>query len=88
MTPASKTTLNLNNLKILRPQVRKNITNFQKLFCIFPSCHGLFYTLNLFLPSTYITPGADAINISGLLNPKKLGNFKNRMLLYKEKLVV
>jgi len=22
-------------------------------------------------------PGADAINISGLLNPKKLGNFKN-----------
>jgi len=24
--------------------------------------------------------GADAINISGLLNPKKLGNFKNRML--------
>ncbi len=24
-----------------------------------------------------LTPGADAINISGLLNPKKLGNFKN-----------
>ncbi len=24
--------------------------------------------------------GADAINISGLLNPKKLGNFKNQML--------
>ncbi len=23
------------------------------------------------------TPGADAINISELLNPKKLGNFKN-----------
>jgi len=25
-------------------------------------------------------PGADAKNISGLLNPKKLGNFKNWML--------
>jgi len=25
---------------------------------------------------------ADAINISGLLNLKKLGNFKNRMLLF------
>ncbi len=24
--------------------------------------------------------GVDAINISGLLNPKKLGNLKNRML--------
>ncbi len=24
--------------------------------------------------------GADAINVSGLLNPKKLGNFKNPML--------
>ncbi len=24
--------------------------------------------------------GADVINISGLLNPKKLGNFKNQML--------
>jgi len=24
-----------------------------------------------------LTPGADATNISGLLNPKKLGNFKN-----------
>jgi len=24
--------------------------------------------------------GADAINISGLLNPKKFGNFKNLML--------
>jgi hypothetical protein len=28
----------------------------------------------------YETPGADAINISGLLNPKKLGHFKNQML--------
>jgi len=26
------------------------------------------------------TSGADAINISGLLNPKKLGNFKNLVL--------
>jgi len=26
------------------------------------------------------TPGADAINITRLLNPKKLGNFRNRML--------
>ncbi len=25
--------------------------------------------------------GADAINISGLLNPKKLGNFNSQMLL-------
>jgi len=24
--------------------------------------------------------GADAVNISGLLNPKKSGNFKNQML--------
>jgi len=28
----------------------------------------------------FLSPGADAINISGLLNPKKLGNFKNRIL--------
>ncbi len=35
----------------------------------------------------YVKPGADVINISGLLvqesrliNPKKLGNFKNQML--------
>ncbi len=30
---------------------------------------------------TKILSGADAINISGLLNPKKLGNFNNQMLL-------
>jgi len=29
---------------------------------------------------TKLQPGADAINSSGLLNPKKLGNFKNWML--------
>jgi len=28
----------------------------------------------------FLCPGPDAINISGLLNPKKLGNFKNQML--------
>jgi len=27
-----------------------------------------------------LNTAADAINISGLLNPKKLGNFKNRMV--------
>jgi len=27
-----------------------------------------------------VSPGADAINIYGLLNPKKLGNFNNQML--------
>jgi len=32
------------------------------------------------LGSLLTTSGADAINISGLLNPKKLGNFKNRIL--------
>jgi len=43
--------------------------------------------INLLLKYTGLTcircgqgPGADAINISGLLNPKKIGNFKNPML--------
>ena len=32
----SKSTLSLNNLKILRPKVTKNLTNFRKKFCEFP----------------------------------------------------
>jgi len=33
---ASKTTLSLNNFKILRPKVMKNLTNLLKKFCEFP----------------------------------------------------
>ena len=36
MTYASKTTFCLNNVKILRPKVRKNLTNLHKKFCEFP----------------------------------------------------
>ncbi len=35
MTSASKSTLNLNNRKILRPKVTKNLTNLLKKFCEF-----------------------------------------------------
>jgi len=38
MISASKTTLNLNNLKILRPKVAQNLTNLRKKFCEFPPC--------------------------------------------------
>jgi len=31
-----KSTLSLNNLKILRPKVTKNLTNWPKKFCEFP----------------------------------------------------
>jgi len=43
--------------------------------CLFAK---LWFIKNLFLN----THGADAINISGLLNPKKLGNFNNLMLKF------
>jgi len=33
MISASKCTLSLNNLKILRPKVTKNLTNLQNKFC-------------------------------------------------------
>jgi len=36
MISASKSTLSLNNLKILRPKVIKNLKNFCKKFCEFP----------------------------------------------------
>ncbi len=36
MISASKSALSLNNLKILRPKVTKNITNLHKKFCEFP----------------------------------------------------
>ena len=36
MTYASKTTFCLNNLKILRPKVTKNIKNLRKKFCEYP----------------------------------------------------
>ncbi len=35
MISASKTTFSLNNLKILRPKVTKNLTNLLKKFCEF-----------------------------------------------------
>jgi len=34
---ASKSTLNLNNLKIFRHKVTKNLTNLTKKFCEFPA---------------------------------------------------
>ncbi len=46
-----------------------------KTFCDKPFMH--VYSKAIRFEST---AGADAINISGLLNPKKLGNFKNQML--------
>jgi len=36
MISASKSTLSLKNLKILRPKVTKNLTNMPKKFCEFP----------------------------------------------------
>jgi len=36
MISASKSTLSLNNLKILRPKVTKNLTNLRKKFCELP----------------------------------------------------
>jgi len=36
MTSASKSNLNLSNLKILRPKVTKNLMNLSKKFCEFP----------------------------------------------------
>ncbi len=39
----------------------------------------IFFTDNIYILDKSWS-GADAINISGLLNPKKLGNFKNWML--------
>jgi len=38
MISASKTTSSLNNLKILKPNVMKNLTNMLKKFCEFPTC--------------------------------------------------
>jgi len=35
---ASKTTFSLNNLKILRPKVTKNLKNLLEKFCEFPHC--------------------------------------------------
>jgi len=36
MISATKSTLSLNNLKILRPKVKKSLPNFRKKFCEFP----------------------------------------------------
>jgi hypothetical protein len=41
MISASKSTLSLNNLKILRPKVKKNLMNFRKKFCESPPWDGL-----------------------------------------------
>ncbi len=40
MISASKSTLNLNNLKILRPKVTNNLTNLCKKFCESPPRHS------------------------------------------------
>jgi len=40
MISASKGTLSLNNLKILRPKVTKNLSNFHKKFCESPPWAG------------------------------------------------
>jgi len=40
MISASKSTLCLNNLKILRSKVTKNLTNLRKKFCEFPPWVG------------------------------------------------
>ncbi len=39
MTSASKSTLRLNNLNILRPKVTKNLKNFIKKFCAYLPRH-------------------------------------------------
>jgi len=36
MISASKSTIRLNNLKILKPKVTKNLTNLRKKFCECP----------------------------------------------------
>ncbi len=55
------------------------------------NCLSFFTTWHAVNWSTILTvllfienspPGDDAIIISGLLNPKKFGNFKNRMLKF------
>jgi hypothetical protein len=46
MISASKSTLSLNNIKILRPKVTKNITNWRKKFCESPprsTCKETWY---------------------------------------------
>jgi hypothetical protein len=49
---ASKNTLSLNNLKILRPKVMKNIKNLRKRFCEFPPRFLILGTsLRLLFPS-------------------------------------
>ncbi len=43
MISISKSTLSLNNLKILRPKVTKKLTNLPKKFCEFlPRCPSLY----------------------------------------------
>jgi len=49
MIYASKSTFSLNNLKILRPKVRKNLTNLLKKFCESPPCLGHSFPLSLLL---------------------------------------
>jgi len=64
MISASKTTFRVNNLKILRPKVRKNLTNLGKTFCKFePWCTALdrkfavqFHQCSLTLKLCWILP--------------------------------
>jgi hypothetical protein len=52
MMSASKSTLSLNNLKILRPKVTKNLMNLSKTFCEYPP--SLFILYRLFLIVCFI----------------------------------
>ncbi len=47
---ASKSTLSLNNLKILRPKDMKNLKNLPKKFYEFPPWHLFSWTNNYFFP--------------------------------------
>jgi hypothetical protein len=55
MIYASKTTFSHFNLKILRPQVTKNIKNFRKKFCEFRPWDFLFICGFLLILSPLIT---------------------------------
>ena len=65
LTYVSKTTFCLKNLKILRPKVTKNLTNFHKKFCEFPhiisnaslfSPHDIAMARRISFPSIFLTP--------------------------------
>jgi len=58
-----------------------SVLHFLHIFLLKCSCSSVYYFLTKFWNDNHkICPGSDAISFSGLLNPKKSGNFKNRML--------